>query len=197
MFVGALAPAAADARVLCGAPRAPTIARSSKARVYAGTFRTASGKVVGRTVGCVKGGRAITLDYRHDPYEDGAASKVRRRSVVIAGYFAAYVIDGSVDEDTYFDYTHVEVVDLRTGHRRWGCPSGESYGCAARGARVTDLVLGSGGAMAFIGRRELKALGGNGARRTLSTTADPRSLRLTGTRLSWTEDGQPRTARLG
>ena len=122
-------------------------------------------------------------------------------TVKIAGLFAAAAVLGATGSHNGVD---VVVIDLRPSR-----PQMAFQGAAAslgHQANVTDLVLSSRGAVAWIvrtdpnsrSRFEVRAAGSNHVQRLLDSSAKiaPNSLRLSGSTLTWVDAGHRRSASL-
>jgi hypothetical protein len=192
----ALAPSTAIASTPCGPLGAKTLAKTRHARVYVGHVRAVAGGTARRRFGCVRGSRPVALDDPDDYRANLHDQTLRPRSILIRRHFVGYVLDGNFSEGaSEHSYTDVVSVDLRRRRVRRTCPSGSDLGCAGEGTRITDFVLRTNGFLAFVGRRELTSIDGDGPH-VLDRGVDPGSLRLAAGTLTWTKAGVEHSAAL-
>ena len=173
--------------------------RSSRVEVYTRQVNAGGGGPHQDTFACrVSTKRSLAFSLPSIP-----DIEVPRPTVKISGLFAAaYVIEGTGKSVGY----SVRVIDLHPSRPRLGF-----NGTASKsdfGNRVPNLVLNSHGAVAWIlqplksngksGPYEVRGAGTNHAPRLFdsSTRIDKRSLRLTGSTLTWSDAGRTRSASL-
>jgi hypothetical protein len=172
----AAAPAAAVAAPPCPPAGAEVVKRSRAAVVYAEANRYRA---------CLRaGGPHRTL---------GAASSLSRRPLALAGRFVALERDDGCSHSC----VPVAVIDLRTGRRRWSGAPREPH---QPEPVVRRIVVDGRGRSAYVRdlgtTRELRQLDADGDDRLDSGAGiAPRSLRLAGGRVHWTNGGAARSAR--
>jgi hypothetical protein len=174
----------------CAAHRSHTLAQSSRARVYEVRGQTAGGVVGWRVYGCLRiQGRRLRLGERYDDRYVLSSTVSHFR---LAGKFVA-VLRSSTDISCKADCppgyqptrTWVAATDLASGQVR----SADTPGLFG-----DVLVLATTGTAAWLegaaGAATLQVLDQRGERTLDKGDIPPSSVRLAGTQLSWTRDGQ-------
>jgi hypothetical protein len=192
----ALSAAGADAdaaarKPSCAAAKSKTVAQNASARVF--KITRSSGTT--RLYGCLRSsGRRVVLAQAADDIETSTGfDRVRLNGRFVAWQGTATDLSCKADCPPGYDpYTWtIERVDLRS--RKGRAFSGRAAGQA--------LVVSRKGAVAWVQSTgadtyDVRAGDAAGARTLDSGAIDPKSLKLAGSTLSWTNAGAPKTAAL-
>jgi hypothetical protein len=190
VLVGALA-SAAPARGSCQPAGSHTVFANRAERVY---------RLGGRYFGCLYSVRRGVRLRAPAPSAPGDRP-ARFQAFRTAGNFLAYVYNDFAVDTTGDDWTlYIESVDLRAGRFVHQATTARMSGCYADSVRpnVSSLVLKANGSIAWIQHPcfpDSAFVADRAGTRPLGD-ADPRSMTLRGSTLSWTNGGIPETATL-
>jgi hypothetical protein len=173
----------------CLPPRAQTVVRSARSRIY--RLRGSDGVV--HAYGCLN---AVGRGFPLEDVDDLGNGNQFLPPYALAGPYVGYQDTYSFEEGAapgYYDVT-VRVVDLRTGRTvRRACAEPGCY------EDVDALVLAPSGVVAWIARKRVWRLAGRAKKpQRLSRGGGLKldSLKLRGSRLSWVQEGRTHHAML-